>query len=53
MMVIWNIVSSKKNIARHMFFFPFLRYAIPGLDVGMLKMLIHVCFRDGLQPAVY
>ena len=27
--------------------------AIPDLDLGILKMLIHVCFRDVLQPAVY
>ena len=36
-----------------MFFSPFLRYAIPDLDLGMLKMLLRVCFRDVLQPAVY
>ena len=36
-----------------MFFFPFLRSATPNLDLGILKMLIRVCFRDVLQPAVY
>ena len=36
-----------------MFFFPFLCLAIPELDLGILKMLIGVCFRDVLQPAVY
>ena len=36
-----------------MFFFLFLCSAIPDLDLGILKMLIHVCFRDVLQPAVY
>ena len=37
----------------HMFFFPFLCSAIPDLDLGILKMLIRVYFRDALQPAVY
>ena len=36
-----------------MFFFPFLCSAIPDLDLRILKMLIRVCFRDALQPAVY
>ena len=36
-----------------MFFFPFLFYAIPDLDLGILKMLIRVFFRDVLQPGVY
>ena len=36
-----------------MFFFPFLCSAIPDLDLGILKMLIRVCFRDELQPAVH
>ena len=36
-----------------MFFFPFLFSAIPNLDLGILKMLLRVCFRDTLQPAVY
>ena len=31
----------------------FLCSAIPDLDLGILKMLIRVCFRDVLQPAVY
>ena len=34
-----------------MFFFPSLRSGIPGLASGILKMLIHVCFREALQPA--
>ena len=37
----------------HMFFFPFLCSCIPDLALGILKMLIHVCSRDVLQPAVY
>ena len=36
-----------------MFFFPFLCSSIPDLDLGILKMLIRVCFRDALQPGVY
>ena len=36
-----------------MFFFSFLCSAIPDLDSGMLKMLIHVCFRDVLKSGVY
>ena len=31
-----------------MFFFPFLY-----LDLGILKILIRVCFRDVLQPVIY
>ena len=31
----------------------FLCSAIPDLDLGILKMLIRVCFRDVLQPGVY
>ena len=36
-----------------MFFFPFLCSAIPDIDLGILKLLIRVYFRDILQPAVY
>ena len=36
-----------------MFFFRFLCTGIPDLALGILKMLIHVCFRDVLQPVVY
>ena len=36
-----------------MSFFPFLCSAIPDLDLGILKNLIRVCFRDVLQPPVY
>ena len=41
----------KENIYK--FFFPFLYSAIPDLALGILKMLILVCFRDVLQPAIY
>ena len=34
-----------------MFFFPFISSGIPGLALGFLKMQIHVCFCDILQPA--
>ena len=33
-----------------MFFFPFLCSAIQDLDLGILKMLIRVCFRHDSQP---
>ena len=36
-----------------MFFFPFLCSGILYLALGILQMLICVCFRDGLQPAIY
>ena len=36
----------------YMFFFPFLCSGIPDLDLAFSKMLIHVCLRDVLQPAV-
>ena len=36
-----------------MFFFSFLCCAIPDLDLGILKLLICVCFRDVLQTAAY
>ena len=36
-----------------MIFISFLFSGIPDLALGILKMLIHVYFRDVLQPAVY
>ena len=36
-----------------MLFFPFLCSGIPDLALGILKMLIRVCFLDVLQPPVY
>ena len=35
------------------FFFVFLCFAIPDLDLGILKMLNRVRFCDVLQPEVY
>ena len=46
-------LTKEKKIGLQMFFFPCLCSAIPDLDLGMLKMLIRVCFRDVLQSAVY
>ena len=34
-----------------MFFFPFLCSGIPDLALGNFKMIIRVCFCDGLQPS--
>ena len=45
-------LMKEKKIDVHMFFFPFLCSDIPDLALGILKMLICVCFRDVLQPAV-
>ena len=36
-----------------MFFSPFLCSTISDLDLGTLKMLLSVCFKDLLEPAVY
>ena len=36
-----------------MIFFSFLNSGIPDIALGVLKMLICVCFSDLLQPAVY
>ena len=46
-------LMKEKNIDVHRLFFPFLCSGIPDLALGILKMLICVCFRDVLQPAVY
>ena len=43
----------QKKIDVNMFFFPFSCSGIPDLALGILKMLICICFRDVLQPAVY
>ena len=42
-------LMKEKKIDIHMFFFPFLCCGIPGLALGILKMLTRVCFRDVLQ----
>ena len=36
-----------------MFFFPFLCSGILDFALGILKMLIRLCFRDVLQPTNY
>ena len=41
----------KERIDVYIFFFSFICSDSPGLTLGVLKMLIHVCFRDALQPA--
>ena len=46
-------LMKEKKIDVHMLFFPFLCSGIPDLALGILKMLICVCFLDVLQPAVY
>ena len=46
-----SLMKEKKGL--HMFFFSFLCSAIPDLDLGILKMLIRVCFRDVLQSGIY
>ena len=38
----------EKKIDAHMFFFPSLCSDIPDLALGILKMLIRVCFCDAL-----
>ena len=46
-------LMKEKKIGLDMLFSSFLSSTIPDLDLGTLKMLIRVCFRDVLQPAVY
>ena len=46
-------LMKEKKIDVHMFLFRFLCSGIPDLALGILKMLIRVCFRDVLQPGVY
>ena len=36
-----------------MFFSSFLCSAVADLDLGILKMLVRVCFRDVLQPGIH
>ena len=45
-------VIKEKKIDLHIGF-TFLHSAIPDLDLGILKMLIRLCFRDVLQSGVY
>ena len=51
MMVFRTLSHKRKKIDAYVFFFPFICSGIPGLALGILKMLIPVCFRDALQPA--
>ena len=44
-------MKEKKGL--HLFLLSFLCSAIPDLDLGILQMLIRVCFRDVLQSGVY
>ena len=53
MLVMQKVVSRNKKVGLRMFFFSILCSAIPDLDLGILKMLIRVCFRDVVQPGVY
>ena len=39
-----TLMKEKKGL--HMFFFSFLCSVIPDLDLGILKMLIRICFPD-------
>ena len=45
--------SMKKKLDVHMFFFLFLCSGISDLALRILKMLVRVCFRDILHPAIY
>ena len=47
-----HCLIKEKKIHVFIFFFPFICSAIAGLALGILKLLIRVCFRDALQPAV-
>ena len=46
-------LMKEKKLDVYKLFFPFLCSEIPDLALGILKMLICVCFRDVLQSAVY
>ena len=48
-----TLSHGRKKIDVHMIFISFLYSGILDLALGILEMLIHVCFRDVLQPAVY
>ena len=45
------LTNNNKKIDVYMFLLPFICSGIPGLAIGILKMLVFVCFRDALQPA--
>ena len=44
-------LMEEKNIDVHMIFFSFLYSGISDTALGILKMLIRVCFRDLIQPS--
>ena len=46
-------LMKEKKADVYKFLFPFLCFSITYLALGILKMLIRVCFRDVLQPAVF
>ena len=46
-------LKKENKIGVHMFFFPFWCSGILDLALGILKMLLGVCFHDVLQPAFY
>ena len=45
------LMKERKIYYVRVFFFQFLCFGIPDLALGILKMLIRVCFRDVLQTA--
>ena len=47
-----SLMKEKKSRCSHVLL-PIFMFDIPNLALGILKMLIRVCFRDVLQPAVY
>ena len=42
----------RKKVDGYRFFFPFLFSGIPDVALGILKMLICICFHHVLQPAI-
>ena len=46
-------LMKERKISLYMFYFSLLCSAISVLDLGILKMLIRVCFRHVLQPGDY
>ena len=47
-----SLLKQKKNRCSYVFL-PIFMFWHPDLALGILKMLICICFRDLLQPAVY
>ena len=48
-----TLSHGRQKIDVHMIFISFLYSGILDLALGILEMLIHVCFRDVLQPAIH